>query len=143
VKLDDMFGRKMTDYDPIGEESAKVIARRLFESIDPAAAQVASATYHALYQRVSSEHPGSIPHSAIAPEYAKRIVECSPFHPRLLDTAQNRDQLRSKAYEAGLILIGCGDRTIRFRPPLNLRTEEVDEGVTIIRKALKELEVGE
>ena len=60
-----------------------------------------------------------------------------------LDTAQNRDQLRSKAYEAGLILIGCGDRTIRFRPPLNLRTEEVDEGVTIIRKALKELEVGE
>ena len=60
-----------------------------------------------------------------------------------LDTAQNRDQLRSKAYETGLILIGCGDRTIRFRPPLNLRTEEVDEGVTIIRKALKELEVGE
>lgn len=90
VKLDDMFGRKMTDYDPIGDESAKVIARRLFESIDPAAAQAASATYHALYQRVSTEHPGVIPHSSIAPEYAKRIVECYPFHPRLLDTAQNR-----------------------------------------------------
>ncbi|HEX8043212.1 DUF499 domain-containing protein [Candidatus Deferrimicrobium sp.] len=90
VKLDDMFGRKMTDYDPIGEESAKVIARRLFESIDPAAAQAASATYHGLYQRVSTEHPGAVPHSTIAPEYAKRIVECYPFHPRLLDTAQNR-----------------------------------------------------
>lgn len=60
-----------------------------------------------------------------------------------LDTSQNRDHLRSKAYEEGLILIGCGDRTIRFRPPLNLKTEEVDEGMTTIRKALKELEVGE
>lgn len=60
-----------------------------------------------------------------------------------MDTAQNRDHLRSKAYEEGLILIGCGDRSIRFRPPLNLRKDEVDEGIAIIRKALKELESGE
>ncbi len=60
-----------------------------------------------------------------------------------LDTAQNRDHLRSKAYEEGLILIGCGDRSIRFRPPLNLKKEEVDEGILTIRKALKELESGE
>lgn len=60
-----------------------------------------------------------------------------------LDTAQNRDQLRSKAYEEGLILIGCGDRSIRFRPPLNLKKSEVDEGVGIIRKALKEIASGE
>ncbi|MEX0602608.1 MAG: aminotransferase class III-fold pyridoxal phosphate-dependent enzyme, partial [Bacteroidota bacterium] len=60
-----------------------------------------------------------------------------------LDTAQNRDQLRSKAYEEGLILIGCGDHSIRFRPPLNLKTGEVDEGMTIIRNALKEINVGE
>lgn len=60
-----------------------------------------------------------------------------------LDTAQNRDQLRSKAYEEGLILIGCGDRSIRFRPPLNLKKSEVDEGIGIIRKALKEIAAGE
>jgi L-lysine 6-transaminase len=60
-----------------------------------------------------------------------------------LDTSQNRDHLRSKAYEEGLILIGCGDRSIRFRPPLNMKTEEVDEGLSIIRKAVKELEAGE
>lgn len=59
-----------------------------------------------------------------------------------LDTAQNREQLRRKAYEAGLILIGCGDRSIRFRPPLNLKKEEVDEGIRIIQKALKEIEAG-
>lgn len=60
-----------------------------------------------------------------------------------LDSAQNRDQLRSKAYEAGLILIGCGDRSIRFRPPLSLKPAEVDEGIGIIHRALKEIAAGE
>lgn len=60
-----------------------------------------------------------------------------------IDSAQNRDHLRSKAYEEGLILIGCGDHSIRFRPPLNLKKSEVDEGIGIIRKALQEIEEGE
>jgi len=90
VKLDDMFGRKMTDFDPIGGESARVIVRRLFESVDPAATQAASASYHSLFERVVREVPGSIPPSAASADYAKRIVECYPFHPRLLDTAQGR-----------------------------------------------------
>lgn len=90
IKLDDMFGRKMTDFDPIGDEAARVIVRRLFENIDPAAPQSASAAYHALYERISQESPGAIPPSAASADYAKRIVECYPFHPRLLDTAQGR-----------------------------------------------------
>lgn len=90
VKLDDMFSRKMTDFDPIGAESAQVIVRRLFESVDTAAAQGASATYHALFERVARESPGSIPPYATSADYAKRIVECYPLHPRLLDTAQGR-----------------------------------------------------
>ncbi|MCI0707428.1 MAG: L-lysine 6-transaminase [Ignavibacteriae bacterium] len=60
-----------------------------------------------------------------------------------LDTAQNRDQLRSKSYDEGLILIGCGDRSIRFRPSLNITTQEIDEGIGIIRHALKEISEGE
>ncbi len=60
-----------------------------------------------------------------------------------LDTAQNRDQLRQKAYEEGLIIIGCGDRSIRFRPPLTIRQGELEEGFSIMRKALQELNVGE
>lgn len=60
-----------------------------------------------------------------------------------LDTAQNRDQLRIKAYEEGLILIGCGDHSIRFRPPLNLSKDEVDAGIKIIREALKEISLGD
>lgn len=60
-----------------------------------------------------------------------------------LDTAQNRNQLISKAYEEGLILIGCGDRSIRFRPPLTITQDELAEGLGIIKNALKELSVGE
>jgi L-lysine 6-transaminase len=60
-----------------------------------------------------------------------------------LDTAQNRDQLRSKAYDNGLILIGCGDRSIRFRPPLNISKGELDEGLSIIHEALIEINQGD
>ena len=60
-----------------------------------------------------------------------------------MDSAQNRDQLRQKAYEEGLIIIGCGDRSIRFRPPLTIQRGELEEGFGIMRKALQELNVGE
>ncbi|MBI2504759.1 MAG: hypothetical protein HYW07_16200, partial [Candidatus Latescibacteria bacterium] len=63
---------------------------RLFEKVDPAAAQAASAEYHALYERVARDNPGAMPPTPASIEYAKRIVECYPFHPRLLDTAQGR-----------------------------------------------------
>jgi predicted AAA+ superfamily ATPase len=89
LKLDNIYGRSMSDFDPIKQEGAKVIARRLFESIDPTAAQSASASYADLY-RHASETPNLLPKEAADPEYAKRLVECYPFHPRLLDTAQDR-----------------------------------------------------
>lgn len=60
-----------------------------------------------------------------------------------LDTAQSRDQLRTKAYDDGLILIGCGDRSIRFRPPLSITRSEIDEGLRIIREALIEIAQGD
>lgn len=56
-----------------------------------------------------------------------------------LDATQNRELLKEKALEKGLMLIGCGDRTIRFRPPLNLSKKEADEGMKIIRQCLKEM----
>jgi hypothetical protein len=88
--LDELLGRKTTDFDPIGSESAKVIARRLFESVEPSAAQQAAKAYHSLYARVADEHPDLIPASARTEEYSQRILESYPFHPRLLDTAKDR-----------------------------------------------------
>jgi hypothetical protein len=88
--LDELLGRKTSDFDPIGSESAKVIARRLFDRVDTSAAASAAGAYRALYARVAEEHPGMIPPGAGTEEYAKRIQESFPFHPRLLDTAKDR-----------------------------------------------------
>lgn len=90
TSLHEVLGKKMTDFDPVGNEAARVIVRRLFENVNGATAQAASATYHSLYQRVAQDSPGSLPAIASGANYAKRIVECYPFHPRLLDTAQDR-----------------------------------------------------
>ncbi len=57
--------------------------------------------------------------------------------------AQMRDLLKQKCYDAGLIVIGCGDRSIRFRPALNITSEALDIGVGIIRDQLKALSVRE
>lgn len=89
-RLRDVADRWVTDFDPIGDESAQVIVSRLFESVDSTAAQQASAAYHALYERVNQEHSGMLPPAAASGEYADRIVQCYPFHPRLLDTATQR-----------------------------------------------------
>jgi predicted AAA+ superfamily ATPase len=90
TKLDEVFGRKMSDFDPIGDESAEVIIRRLFDKVDPGAAQATSAAYHSLYDRVTRETPDSLPASVAGAAYAKSIVRSYPFHPRLLDTAKDR-----------------------------------------------------
>lgn len=88
--LDDLMGRKASDFDPIGDESARVIVRRLFSSVDPTVAQTASATYRELYDRVLRDSPGSLPADAASASYAQKIVETYPFHPRLLQTAHDR-----------------------------------------------------
>ena len=52
-------------------------------------------------------------------------------------------ELRKKAHErllaGGLLLLTCGVRSIRFRPPLNLTEAEADTALEIVRKSLKEL----
>src|SRR3990172_2602651 len=52
-------------------------------------------------------------------------------------------ELRKKAHQRllanGLLLLTCGPRSIRFRPPLNLTAGEADTGLEIARKTFKEL----
>lgn len=88
--LNDVLGRKMSNFDPIGDETPGVITRRLFEHISQEAAQQASAEYYQAYQRIHAEHPDAVPPETTTLEYAQQIERCYPFHPRLLDTAQNR-----------------------------------------------------
>jgi len=50
--------------------------------------------------------------------------------PRLRDDAVN------KAFERGLLTLGCGPNSIRFIPPLNVSAQHIDEGMEIFDEAL-------
>ena len=52
------------------------------------------------------------------------------------NTPDERDKFKNKCYDLGMVILGCGESTIRFRPALNLTNAEVDEGIEIMRKAL-------
>lgn len=54
-------------------------------------------------------------------------------------TAEIRDNFRSKCWDAGLIILSCGEKSIRFRPALNLHKSDMEEGFEVIRKVLKSL----
>ncbi len=56
-----------------------------------------------------------------------------------LKSGEKRDTLRGLVQEEGAIMLGCGPRTIRFRPPLNISKDEIDFGIECIRRALKQL----
>jgi L-lysine 6-transaminase len=56
-----------------------------------------------------------------------------------LESGENRDTLRGLIQEEGAIMLGCGPKTIRFRPPLNISTDEINFGIASIRRALKRL----
>jgi L-lysine 6-transaminase len=56
-----------------------------------------------------------------------------------LDTPQMRDKFINTAYKNGMIILGCGNKSIRFRPALNISRKDLDKGLDIIDKTLKEL----
>jgi L-lysine 6-transaminase len=53
-----------------------------------------------------------------------------------LTGSQKRDTFQKMLLKNGLILIGCGEKTIRFRPPLIISSEEIDKIIAIIDKTL-------
>ena len=53
-----------------------------------------------------------------------------------------RNKLVRRAFEKGLLLLGCGENTIRFCPPLIVTEEDVDLCLTIFEEALREVTSG-
>ncbi len=51
-------------------------------------------------------------------------------------SAEIRNQFRENCYKEKLMILGCGEKSIRFRPALNITENEIDKGLTIIRKVL-------
>ena len=58
-----------------------------------------------------------------------------------LPTPELRNQLRGELYDLGCVALGSGVHSVRFRPPLNIKEVEVQEGVDLFRKALKRLDI--
>jgi len=56
-----------------------------------------------------------------------------------LETPELRDRLQKLLFANGMLLLGCGVRSLRFRPPLNLNAAEADTALDLVRRSLKEL----
>ena len=53
-----------------------------------------------------------------------------------LPSTETRNMFKENCLREKLIILGCGEKSIRFRPPLNITKDEIDEGLNIIRKVL-------
>lgn len=53
--------------------------------------------------------------------------------------SQWRDRIVRSAFEKGLLLLGCGENTIRFCPALTISSEEVDTGLSIFEETVREI----
>ncbi len=47
-----------------------------------------------------------------------------------------RDTVAHKAYELGMIILPCGTQSLRFRPPLDVTSEELDQALEILKQAI-------
>jgi L-lysine 6-transaminase len=54
-----------------------------------------------------------------------------------LPNTEIRKKMLNNCLEAGLIILACGDTSVRFRPPLTLSHEELERGMHIIGQSLK------
>lgn len=51
-----------------------------------------------------------------------------------------RDAVLERCFATGLIILGCGRQSIRFRPPLVITKEEIDRGVEMLTTAIAGVE---
>jgi 4-aminobutyrate aminotransferase len=119
---------------------------------NPVACAAALATLHLI-------EDGLIKNACEIGTYLKeRLGKLRSAHPRISDVrglglmigvefahnggkpdAQFRDQVMAESFDKGLLLLGCGESTIRFCPPLIVKRDEVDIAVGIFDAVLTEL----
>lgn len=56
-----------------------------------------------------------------------------------LPNGEMRAKAIQKIFENNVILLGCGERSIRVRPALNITKSQIDEGLDVIEKVVKEM----
>ena len=56
-----------------------------------------------------------------------------------LPSPEIRDKVKKMLYDNGLLILPCGPRGIRFRPPLTISSEEINEGLSVIDRTINSL----
>ena len=56
-----------------------------------------------------------------------------------LPSPEIRDRVKKMLYDNGLLILPCGPRGIRFRPPLTISSEEINEGLSVIDRTINSL----
>lgn len=56
-----------------------------------------------------------------------------------LPDTDSRNRFRELAFDNGMLILGCGTRSIRFRPTLSVTKDDVDQGIEIVKKTLASL----
>lgn len=51
------------------------------------------------------------------------------------DTERRRDAVQAEALKRGLLTLGCGQKSLRLLPPLDVRAREIDLGVELLAEA--------
>jgi L-lysine 6-transaminase len=57
-----------------------------------------------------------------------------------LPSGEFRDRLLQRCYDEGVVILGCGDRSVRFRTPLTATTADLDQGVEVLNHAIQTIE---
>lgn len=52
------------------------------------------------------------------------------------DSTDSRNRFLGHAFEEGLMILPCGTHTVRFRPPLTIQPDHIDEGMEMVRNAV-------
>lgn len=50
-----------------------------------------------------------------------------------------RDKIHKESMKNGMLILGCGEKSIRFRPPITVKKENIDEGIEILDTIIKEI----
>jgi L-lysine 6-transaminase len=54
-----------------------------------------------------------------------------------LPNTHARNEVVKECMNNNLMILGCGTKTVRFRPPLTISKDQIDEGIDIIKKSYK------